>query len=212
MRYSNILFGFIFISCGTSHAPSLGAPPKGSSTVVMKNETDASATVNFSFGADSAVLPKDWNFCTATAKLNCGFQIAPHGSQPLPLNGKYLNATVTFNDLVGCGSTKAELNLNNPKWYDILDISLVDGYSNKIKIAAGQTTLGPPLGKDGNEKVVGLFPYGCDICTGRQSPPCGIPPGGLGCKSGSQYKPDVICQWQGSVMGGGTPTIVSLIQ
>ena len=124
------------------------------------------------------------------------------------LGGKYLNATIGFGGTVMCGTTKAELNLNNPKWYDVADVSLVDGFSTKIEISVkgrdGLKKLGPPLGKEGNEKVFGLFPLGCDICTARQSPPCGMKPGKDGCKSGTQYKPDVPCQYQGPVMGGGS--------
>jgi len=181
-------------------------------TVVIANDTGADAVVYFSFGADSVVLPSDWTFCKATGNLNCSFAIHAHSEQVLPLKG-YLNATLAFNSQVGCNSTKAELNINNPKWYDVMDISLVDGYSNKIQISDGTKTIGPPNGKDGNEKVFGLYPYGCDICTGRQNPPCGIPAGGTGCKAGTQYKPDVPCQYQGDTMGGGKSAIrVSLVQ
>jgi hypothetical protein len=100
------------------------------------------------------------------------------------------------------------LNVNNPKWYDTLDVSLVDGYSNQIEIDAatskGTVKLGPPKGATGNEKVLGVFPNGCDICVARQNPPCGMKPGKDGCKKGpDQYHPDVLCQWQGLKMGGG---------
>lgn len=174
-----------------------------------------STTVFFSFGADSAIKAADWSsFCTVTAPLNCNFMMT--GSQALPTGGKYLNVTLAFGGPVACGATKAELNVNNPAWYDTLDVSLVDGYSNKIGIdytppGGALVKLGPPLGKDGNEKVLGLFPYGCDICTGRQAPPCGIAPGGTGCKAGTQYKPDVPCQYQGSVKGGGGKVDVYLL-
>lgn len=104
--------------------------------------------------------------------------------------------------------TKAEVNINNPDWYDTFDVSLVDGYSNDVEMTytppSGPTqTLGPPKGQTGNEKVYGLFPYGCDICVERQNPPCGISKGKAGCKTGTQYKPDVPCQVQGTVKGGG---------
>jgi hypothetical protein len=68
--------------------------------------------------------------------------------------------------------------------------------------------LGPPKGKDGNEKVLGLFPYGCDVCVARVSPPCGIPKGRIGCKHGTQYKPDVVCQYQGPQKKRGNQKIV----
>ena len=186
----------------------------GSSTVAVYNGTEHIVTVYVAFGADSVVLPGAWSFCTGSG-LTCQFPLAGHGTQVLPLSGKYLNATMAFDSLVGCGATKAELNVNNPRWYDTLDVSLVDGYSNKIAIdvvdRGTKILLGPPNGKTGNEKVFGVFPYGCDCCTKRQAPPCGIPPGGSGCKGGSQYHPDVPCQWQGSVMGGGSKVRVALV-
>jgi hypothetical protein len=171
--------------------------------------------VFISFGADSSVQAADWaSFCTVTSPLTCNFTMI--GSQVLPTQGKYLNMTLAFGGPVACDSTKAEINVNNPAWYDTLDVSLVDGYSNKIAIdytppGGTVTRLGPPLGKDGNEKVLGVFPYGCDICTARQSPPCGIAPGGAGCKAGTQYKPDVPCQFQGAVKGGGGAVTVILV-
>lgn len=171
--------------------------------VTVHNSTAVATTVYVAFGADSKVLPPAWAlFCTAQGALNCTFPLAAGASQALPAAG-YLNATLSFGAAVGCGSTKAELNLNNPKWFDVADVSLVDGYSNKVAIVANGTRLGPPLGSSGNEKVYGLFPLGCDICTGREHPPCGMKPGGAGCKAGSQYKPDVPCQYQGPKKGGG---------
>jgi hypothetical protein len=128
----------------------------------------------------------------------------------VPSNG-YLNATLAFNGAVGCGTTKAELNVNNPKWYDVVDISLVDGFSNKIQITFNGTVLGPPNGKDGNEKVLGLYPFGCDICVAQQNPPCGIPAGGPGCKAGTQNNPTPPCQQQGATMGGGGSVKVELL-
>ena len=178
------------------------------SVMVIQNATETDTNVYVAFGADSVVLPSAWSFCTATSKLNCNFPLAAGAAQTTLLGGKYLNATVGFGGAIMCGTTKAELNLNNPKWYDIADVSLVDGFSNKIEIEVkgrdGLKKLGPPLGKTGNEAVFGLFPLGCDICTARQSPPCGMKPGKDGCKAGTQYKPDVPCQYQGPVMGGGS--------
>jgi hypothetical protein len=183
------------------------------STVVVKNKTASPVVVYVSFGADSVVVPSTWaSFCPSPARLNCQFPLAANGSQGLPLNGRYLNATLSFGAPVGCGTTKAELNLNNPKWYDITDVSLVDGYSNKIAIdvmdPSGSRTLGPPNGPSGNEKVYGLYPLNCDICVARQSPPCGASPGTSGCKAGGQYNPKPPCQNQGSVMGGGSIVVV----
>jgi len=186
------------------------APPgPGKSHLQVKNSTEVPTVVYVSFGADSAITADDWKLCEGSG-LTCSFKLGPSGESQYDLD-KYLNATIAFGGPVACGNTKAELNINNPKWYDVLDVSLVDGYSNKIKITANDTVLGPPAGKDGNEKILGVFPYGCDICTGRQNPPCGIAPGGTGCKAGTQYDPKPPCQWKGSVMGGGTNVVVELV-
>jgi len=142
-----------------------GAVAPGS-TLEISNDSKADTVVFFAFGADSVIT--NWSFCPTTTKLNCQFPLAKGVKQELPLGGKYLNATLSFDAPVSCNSTKGELNLNNPKWYDIVDISLVDGYSNKFSILVGNTKLGPPRGKAGNEKVLGLYPLGCDICVARQ--------------------------------------------
>ena len=199
----------------------LGACNGGGGTqVTVQNERAVSTTVYVAFGADSKVTASSWGFCAGSG-LNCSFDLAPKNtagaSRLLPNStAAYLNATFSFDAAVGCGVTKAEVNVNNPAWYDTLDVSLVDGYSDNVQIAATPTggtpvTLGPTLGATGNEKVYGVFPVGCDICVERQNPPCGIAKGSVGCKTGTQYDPDVPCQWQGTVKGGGGTVTVSLL-
>jgi hypothetical protein len=182
---------------------------------MVHNLRSVPTTVFVSFGSDSVVLPSDWSFCASTSGLNCSFDLEGSDWKFLPLAGKHLNATFSFDAAVGCGATKAEVNINNPAWNDILDVSLVDGYNNKVSIEVvvkgdKPVFLGPPHGEIGNEKVFGVFPYGCDICVARQSPPCGIPIGTHGCKSGSQYDPDVPCQYQGPKKGGGERIRIAL--
>jgi hypothetical protein len=209
-----LIVATIAVACVPSCPPS---PPvaSGGTTLSVANGTDTDAVVYFAFGSDSVVVPATWKaFCAPSAALNCIFTIAAHSERSLPLTGQYLNATVSFNAAVTCGTTKAEVNVNNPKWYDVLDVSLVDGFSNEIEIAVttptAKTLLGPPHGAFGNEKVLGVFPLGCDICVARQKPPCGMSPGADGCKTGTQYKPDVPCQWQGPTMGGGESVQIRL--
>lgn len=229
-KFSIVVCLALLFGCGphpkptpTPTPPTVDAavPAQGTQVTVMVEQiagqvSSAITSVYFAFGADSVIKAADWaSFCTVTGPLNCNFTMS--GSQVLPTQGKYLNVTLAFDSAVGCGKTKAEINVNNPTWFDTLDVSLVDGYSNKIEIdytppgSTVATKLGPPLGKDGNEKVLGLFPYGCDICTARQKPPCGIAPGGIGCKGGTQYKPDVPCQFQGAIKGGGGTVNVILL-
>lgn len=201
------------LALSSCRCPKPQPPSGGKSTVSVKNDTDGDTTVYVAFGANSVVLPASWSFCTASSKLTCSFTLGAYKAQDLPLAGQFLNATFAFGAGVGCGSTKAEMTVNNPAWYDVLDVSLVDGFSNKISIVIdGGTKLGPPVGRDENEKVFGLFPYGCDICVARQAPPCGIPTGKAGCKGGTQDKPDVPCQYQGPTMGGGSTIVVALVK
>lgn len=177
-------------------------------SLAVSNEKTETATVYVSFGSDSEVTADDWEFCSGSG-LNCSFDLGGKKTRPIPNpEGKYINATFSFNHQVGCGATKGEVNINNPSWYDTLDVSLVDGYNNKIRIDAkpkdaAVLELGPPKGKDGNADVYGVFPYGCDVCVARESPPCGISKGKDGCKAGTQYDPKPPCQWQGTMMGGG---------
>jgi hypothetical protein len=175
--------------------------------VTVTNGTKKATTVYASFGADSGVKADDWKaFCTITAPLNCNFKLDADKAQELPADS-HLNVTLSF-DGQGCGATKAEVNVNNPKWYDVVDISLVDGFSNAPAIkytppTGAFTLLGPPTGKDTDALLLGVYPTGCDICTARENPPCGQAPGGTGCKAGTQYDPTPPCQFQGPVKGGG---------
>ena len=207
-------------------------PISGAGTqVTIVNQTAAATTVYVNFGADSQITQSDWAaFCSGSG-LSCQFPLGANASQALPNpSGKYLNFTTAFGSPVGCGATKAEVNVNNPSWYDILDVSLVDGYSNDVAIIATPTgggqavQLGPPNGESGNETVFGVYPYGCDVCVARCSPPCGIAKsdpllgcnsscdncqsnGVDGCKAGTQSNPAVPCQFQGPTLGGGGQTV-----
>lgn len=212
----------VLSACGKSCTPS---PPPHQFTVA--NDTNAATTVYVAFGANSTVNAGAWDVCgaaadggvadagiadagVATGGLNCSFPLGPKASVGLPLGRQYLNATLAFGAPVGCGSTKAEININNPSWYDVVDVSLVDGYSNKIKLDVDSTSI-VPNGASGNENVFGVFPLGCDICVARQNPPCGQTPGYSGCKIGTQYDPKPPCQYQGKQMGGGSKVRVALV-
>lgn len=203
----------LFLLCGCPH------PSNGGSTgtnLSLHNTQAAKAIVYVSFGSDSEVTADDWAFCNGS-HFSCSFEMAAGEIKPIANDsGSYVNATFAFNTPVGCGATKAEVNINNPKWYDILDVSLVDGYSNNIEIVHTPTgeapiTLGPPNGADGNEEVLGVFPLGCDLCVQRGNPPCGMSAGPIhadGCKTkGTQYDPQPPCQYQGSKKGGGDATV-----
>lgn len=181
------------------------------SRVVVENKTGKAVTVYVTFGSDSVV--HGWPFCPASGG-GCKFSL---GDQPreLPTQGKYLNATLSFGGPVDCGKTKVEVNVNNPTWFDVLDVSLVDGFDQAVAVSvtdsSGSHTLGPVRSATGNEKAFGVYPLGCDICVDRQAPPCGTTPGSAGCKSGSQYNPDVPCQYQSTARGGGSESTITLL-
>ena len=184
-----------------------GCAPRTPSTLRVANNTASAATVYVAFGAAS-IVAADWPFCAATGPLNCSFPLLPSESRDLPLAGRHVIATFAANAPVACGSTKAEINLNNPAWYDVADISLVDGFNSVVQMRFAGALIGPVTAPTGNERAFGVFPYGCDICVARQNTSCGIPAGTDGCKTGTQYDPSVPCQAQGSIKGGGNNDVV----
>jgi len=170
-------------------------------TVRITNQQGAAAEVYVNFAADSVLKPTDLPFCRVTGQRSCQFTLAARSSQDFPNpQAKYLNMALAFNAPVTCGSTKAEVLVNNPKWFDILDVSVVDGFNEKVQINLTPTNgtptqLGPPVGKLGNQKIFGVFPYACTICADIKNAPCGDAGKGE-CKLGTESKPDVPCQYQ----------------
>ena len=188
--------------------------PAAATSLSIANDATSATTVFVSFGADSAIKSADWSaFCTASAPLNCAFPLAAQTTLTIALNAN-LNAMLSF-DGQGCGTSKAELNLHNPAWFDVADVSLVDGFNRNIAIELDGLQLGPTQGAGDNAKAFGVFPLGCDVCVARQSPPCGIAPsptpGSAGCKHGTQFSPDVPCQAQGKHKGGGGTVVVKAL-
>ena len=191
------------VSCQTRHPGAYSSH----TTLSVYNDTAKVTTVYVAFGSDSVLTAEDWSFCEGSSH-SCSFTLAPYSHRGLfNPSGKYANATFSFDEPVGCGVTKAEININNPSWYDILDVSLVDGFSNKVQVKATSPsevhTFGPPLNDPKDRHLYGVFPYGCDVCVARQDPPCGIGKGDFYCKDGTQYDPEPPCQWQGDRLGGG---------
>lgn len=182
---------------GREHAPKqnqtlAAAPPPN---LVVANNTGFDTTVYVAFGSTSVIKASNWaSFCTNTSDLNCSFPLAKNSKKDIWFDMVNLNATFSFGAPVGCGATKAEVNLNTPNHFDTFDVSLVDGFNFNVQMWVASTLLGPTKGKAGNEAVLGVFPYGCDVCVARQSPPCGISPGTDGCKAGTQYDPVMPCQ------------------
>jgi hypothetical protein len=150
-------------------------------TVRITNRQGTQAQVYINFAADSVLKPTDVPFCKVTGSLNCEFTLAANSSRDIPNpQAKYLNMALAFNAPVTCGSTKAEVLVNNPNWFDVLDVSVVDGFNEKIQInltptGGSMTQLGPPVGKLGNQKVFGVFPTAARFARGSKTRRAGIP-------------------------------------
>jgi hypothetical protein len=177
--------------------------PKNKTVNIINNQSNA-ATVFINFGAESALNSNDLSFCDAEGKtpLNCRFKIDGHGSREIPNpQKKKVVMSLAFNAPVACGSTKAEITVNNPAFCDNADVSVVDGFNERIQIDVdgrpmGQVVkLGPPLGKLGNQQVFGVFPFACTICAGIVNPPCGSA-GPQECHAGTETNPNPVCQYQ----------------
>src|SRR5262249_52545097 len=81
--------------------------------VSILNQSAATATAYISFSAGSAITQPAWqSFCSGSGN-NCTFSLAGNGgTQALPNpSGLFLDFTVAFNSPVGCGATKAEVNV-----------------------------------------------------------------------------------------------------
>lgn len=212
------------------------AEPIKQKQIIFKNMSGSKAEVNVNFDATGEINTNNMDgICTmrkTASQYNCGFDLdasGPKSQVSFPNSFRPISMAVAFNKYVGCGSTKAEITVNWKKGPDSMDVSLVDGFNEKIQIiwepkTGGQkVTMGPPCGKDGNERVYGVFPYGCDHCTFRGTPQkdCGpYPPGNTGCKkdkdgkqdAASEYKADPICQYNfnSNTEKDGTMTIILL--
>ena len=175
---------------------------KKDKTVTIINNQSAPATVFINFSDTSLLNSKDLSFCRQQPALNCQFTLGAKQSQEItnPLKKKLI-MSLAFNKPVTCGSTKAEITVNNPEFCDNADVSVVDGFNEKIeiKVAAPPSTviLGPPKGLLGNQEVFGVFPYGCDRCAANVSPQkaCGPYPPNQ-CHGGTEHRPNPVCQWQ----------------
>jgi hypothetical protein len=187
--------------------------------ILFVNNQSSAADVNIAFGADSVINVMNLaGFCEpgSSPPLNCHFTLDANEQKELPNpNFKYVNMAVSFNHSVSCNATKAEVIANNPAWYDIQDVSVVDGFNNKIQITVdpgprGGSTLviGPPVGLSGNQKIFGVYPFACTICTGIRNAPCGDN-GPSECHAGTEANPDPPCQYQ---MNNPDGTIIISLQ
>ena len=171
--------------------------------IVLVNNQSSAADVFINFSDISAINATNLaGFCDSTSPpLNCHLKLAGNSSKVLPNpDFKYVNMALAFNSQVTCGATKAEVIANNPAWCDIEDVSVVDGFNNKIEIDAigaggGTERLGPPNGVSGNQNLFGVYPFACTQCAAILNAPCGT--NGVGeCHPGTESAPIPPCQYQ----------------
>ena len=152
-------------------------------TVTITNSTSASLTIFIGFNGASLgpYSQSDFPFCTFPAQGNpyaCSFTLASGKSQPIPLTKGNFNVAISANILVwsacggGTGLTMAELNLNTQgnDWYDV---SLVNGFNYGVSVQPSSGNAITVTSATGNAKNPGVYPLGCDICTGPSNPPTG---------------------------------------
>jgi len=177
--------------------------PKHKKIVLVNNQSSA-ADVFINFASNSVInVTNLGGFCDSQSigSLNCHHTLAANKSEDLPNpDFKYVNLALAFNHVVDCGATKAEVIANNPNWYDIMDVSVVDGFNNKIEIDATEhgkmpVKLGPPAGMTGNQQLFGVFPFACTQCAAILNAPCGSNGAGE-CHAGIESNPNPPCQYQ----------------
>jgi hypothetical protein len=105
----------------------------------------------------------------------------------------------------GCNSTLFEINMcsgagsSHTDWYDI---SLVNGFNHKGEIMPDSGTPAMVCCPTPNKTNPGVFPWGCDTCTGQTpnncstgsvNSPCPTTTATSDCKAGTQYDPSPYC-------------------
>jgi hypothetical protein len=178
----------------------------GTQDVVLKNEQTDAADVYITWQGTSVYGNSDWDACKGQAMPYCKTSVGGKASVTIPnASKKWMNLNLSFNKSTfgatnQCNATLAEVDVNNPNWYAVMDVSVVNGFNEKIQINAGSTTLGPAVGKTGNQNVFGVFPYGCTTCTALNGPPCGDD-GVAQCHPTKNGGPDPVCQYQMNASG-----------
>jgi len=153
--------------------------------LTIENNSGKTITVYIGFnnGTMGAYTRADFPVCNWTNPnpYICQFQLgatSPNNSQSFALTKGNLNVAISA-DIVpwstcggGTGLTMAELNLNTAgsDWYDI---SLVNGFNYSMTITPSSGNAITVTSEFNNQNNPGVFPAGCDICTGPQNPPTG---------------------------------------
>lgn len=183
----------------------------GKTITVTNNTSQASLTIYMGFVGNTLAC-----YTKASFQSVCTFNTDnPWVCQMTVANGSSVN--VNFNQSCqvsvaftavnlpwgSCPTSLAEFTLNGAQG-DTLDVSLVNGLNYKININAvtPDGSSNPVINMNGAQApyntILGVYPPGCDICSGSQNPPTW--PGCPGkqpcnnCQSGTQYKPIPGCQ------------------
>jgi len=208
-------------------------------TVKIINSQQKTAKVSINFGAYPPNMPQRraevksqfQKICTNwTDEWSCNFDLAPSPTGiTFPNDKKWYNMSIAFNapgNVIRCPVTQAEYNVNVSPGGDGFNVSLVNGFNEKIQMTFQPDGKGEILKTDvpvnamgtqsGNQNKLGVFPSGCTICTYRLDPPRRQTDPNCpdynndwttGCKAGGRDKeknPDFKCQFNlGSTQNKG---------
>ncbi len=150
-------------------------------------------------GSMGCYSQSDFPYCTFETALVCSFTLQANQSKTIEFSkGCKVSPAISVDNLPWgpCPTTLGELTLNDANT-DTYDISLVNGFSVAMKIvpSSGQTVTAATA--TGNHTNPGVYPLGCDICSGSENPPTW--PGCPGksypteCHAGTQNNPTPPC-------------------
>lgn len=150
-------------------------------------------------GSMSCYAQSDFPFCNFETALACSFTLQANQSKTIEFSkGCKVSPAIAVDNLPWgpCPTTLGELTLSDGST-DTYDISLVNGFSVAMKLvpSSGQTI--SVTTATGNHNNPGVYPLGCDICTGSENPPTW--PGCPGksypseCHAGTQNDPSPPC-------------------
>ena len=162
-------------------------------TVEVANNRGESLTVYMLFNADSCYDPSHpsvSSVCAVDPRLPklCSFSLDKAGTKPtsqkivFPFDACSADFNISANNQpsTGCSVNQAELSLNQDwgkwgGWQNTFDISLVNGFNIPMSLVSTSGTGITVTTKSGNKTNDGVYPYGCDNCTGNQITCTGVP-------------------------------------
>jgi hypothetical protein len=169
-------------------------------TLTVHNQLGAARKFYLGFKGGLACYSKsDFPFCTFETDAACSFTIPANQTKSIEFSkGCTVSPAIAVDNLPWgpCPTTLGELTLSDGNT-DTYDISLVNGFNVAMTLAPGSGQTISAAAATGNHANPGVYPLGCDICTGTENPP--VWPGCPGtnypseCHAGSQFDPTPPC-------------------